>query len=61
MKQISFFFICYKKKKKKGTQILKYVCTREHTQTPVPEKRCHALEKPRETQVRCNTTPCLPR
>lgn len=44
-----------------GTQILKYICTREHTQTPVPEKRCHALEKPRETQVRCNTTPCLPR
>ncbi|KAK9305288.1 hypothetical protein QLX08_003643 [Tetragonisca angustula] len=44
-----------------GVQILRYVCTREHTQTPVPEKRCHALEKPREIQVRCNATPCPPK
>ncbi|XP_076178338.1 thrombospondin type-1 domain-containing protein 4 isoform X2 [Ptiloglossa arizonensis] len=44
-----------------GTQMLKYVCIREHTQAQVPEKRCHALEKPREIQLRCNTTPCPPK
>lgn len=44
-----------------GFQMLKYVCIREFTQAPVPDKRCHALEKPRETQVRCNTTPCPPK
>ncbi|XP_043584678.1 thrombospondin type-1 domain-containing protein 4-like isoform X5 [Bombus pyrosoma] len=44
-----------------GVQMLRYVCTREHTQAPVPDKRCHTLEKPRETQVKCNTTPCPPK
>ncbi|XP_054005610.1 thrombospondin type-1 domain-containing protein 4-like [Hylaeus anthracinus] len=44
-----------------GTQLVKYTCIREHTQTQVPEKRCHALEKPREIQLRCNTTPCPPK
>ncbi|CAL7945946.1 unnamed protein product [Xylocopa violacea] len=41
-----------------GFQTFKYVCTREHTQTPVPDKRCHAIEKPREAQVGCNNIPC---
>ncbi|CAK9800402.1 Thrombospondin type-1 domain-containing protein 4 [Anthophora plagiata] len=44
-----------------GFQMLRYVCVREHTQTQAPDKRCHSLEKPRETQVRCNTTPCPPK
>ncbi|XP_034173334.1 thrombospondin type-1 domain-containing protein 4 [Osmia lignaria lignaria] len=44
-----------------GIQMIRYVCIREHTQTQVPEKRCHALEKPRETQTRCNTMPCPPK
>ncbi|XP_017764298.1 PREDICTED: thrombospondin type-1 domain-containing protein 4-like [Eufriesea mexicana] len=44
-----------------GFQMLRYICIREHTQTPVPDKRCHTLEKPRETQIRCNTTPCPPK
>lgn len=44
-----------------GIQTLKYTCIREHTQTPVPDKRCHALEKPREIRMRCNTKPCLPK
>nr|XP_031837415.1 thrombospondin type-1 domain-containing protein 4-like [Nomia melanderi]XP_031837416.1 thrombospondin type-1 domain-containing protein 4-like [Nomia melanderi]XP_031837417.1 thrombospondin type-1 domain-containing protein 4-like [Nomia melanderi]XP_031837418.1 thrombospondin type-1 domain-containing protein 4-like [Nomia melanderi]XP_031837419.1 thrombospondin type-1 domain-containing protein 4-like [Nomia melanderi]XP_031837420.1 thrombospondin type-1 domain-containing protein 4-like [Nomi len=44
-----------------GFQMLKYMCIREHTQTQVPEKRCHAIEKPREVQLRCSTTPCPPK
>ncbi|KAH0956535.1 hypothetical protein HN011_002442 [Eciton burchellii] len=44
-----------------GVQILRHVCIKEHTQQQVPEKRCHALEKPREIRLRCNTRPCPPR
>ena len=44
-----------------GSQLLKYICIREHTQAQAPDKRCHALEKPREVQLRCNTTPCPPK
>lgn len=44
-----------------GVQILRHICIKEHTQQQVPEKRCHALERPREIRLRCNTRPCLPR
>ncbi|XP_011333110.2 thrombospondin type-1 domain-containing protein 4 isoform X2 [Ooceraea biroi] len=44
-----------------GVQVLRHVCIKEHTQQQVPEKRCHALEKPREIRLRCNTRPCPPR
>ncbi|KZC08524.1 ADAMTS-like protein 4 [Dufourea novaeangliae] len=44
-----------------GFQMIKYICVREHTQSVVPQKRCHALEKPGEVQVRCNTIPCPPK
>lgn len=44
-----------------GFQMLKYTCIREHTLAQVPEKRCHALDKPREVQIRCNTMPCPPK
>ncbi|XP_072754675.1 thrombospondin type-1 domain-containing protein 4 [Anoplolepis gracilipes] len=44
-----------------GVQTLRHVCIKEHTQQQVPEKRCHALEKPREVRLRCNTRPCPPR
>lgn len=37
------------------------MCIKEHTQQQVPEKRCHALERPREIRLRCNTRPCPPR
>ncbi|CAL1673288.1 unnamed protein product [Lasius platythorax] len=44
-----------------GVQTLRHVCIKEHTQQQVSEKRCHALEKPREIRLRCNTRPCPPR
>ncbi|KAG7201660.1 hypothetical protein KM043_004390 [Ampulex compressa] len=44
-----------------GVQTLKHICIREHTQAQVPEKRCHALEKPREIRLRCNIRPCPPK
>ncbi|XP_070166660.1 thrombospondin type-1 domain-containing protein 4 isoform X1 [Polyergus mexicanus] len=44
-----------------GVQTLRHMCIKEHTQQQVPEKRCHALEKPREIRLRCNTKPCPPR
>ncbi|KAL6438930.1 hypothetical protein ACFW04_003758 [Cataglyphis niger] len=43
-----------------GVQTLRHMCIKEHTQQQVPEKRCHALEKPREVRLRCNTKPCPP-
>ncbi|XP_067205894.1 thrombospondin type-1 domain-containing protein 4 isoform X2 [Linepithema humile] len=44
-----------------GVQTLRHLCIKEHTQQQVPEKRCHALERPREIRLRCNTRPCPPR
>ncbi|XP_014488644.1 PREDICTED: thrombospondin type-1 domain-containing protein 4-like [Dinoponera quadriceps] len=44
-----------------GVQVLRHACIKEHTQQQVPEKRCHALEKPREIRLRCNIRPCPPR
>lgn len=44
-----------------GAQTLRHICIKERTQQQVPEKRCHALEKPREIRLRCNTRPCPPR
>ncbi|XP_032689161.1 thrombospondin type-1 domain-containing protein 4-like [Odontomachus brunneus] len=41
-----------------GVQVLRHVCIKEHTQQQAPEKRCHALEKPREVRLRCNIRPC---
>ncbi|XP_023290468.1 thrombospondin type-1 domain-containing protein 4 isoform X2 [Orussus abietinus] len=44
-----------------GYQTKRYICVREHTQMQVPEKRCHALEKPKLVQLRCNVRPCPPK
>lgn len=35
-----------------------FSCVREHTQTPVPEKRCAHLERPIPQQIRCSTQAC---
>lgn len=43
-----------------GVQMLRHICIKEHTQQPVPEKRCHGLEKLHEIRLRCNTMPCPP-
>ncbi|XP_015585741.1 thrombospondin type-1 domain-containing protein 4 isoform X2 [Cephus cinctus] len=41
-----------------GVQSIKYICVRELTQVQVLEKRCHALEKPTSSGVKCNIKPC---
>lgn len=35
------------------------ICVREHTQTPVPERRCSNVEKPNPHLIKCNTQQCI--
>ncbi|XP_043279852.1 thrombospondin type-1 domain-containing protein 4-like [Venturia canescens] len=44
-----------------GVQTRIYICIREHSQSHVPTKRCHGLEKPADIQSRCNVGPCPPK
>lgn len=41
-----------------GIQTTVLTCVREHTQTPVPNKRCYNLDKPPQQQIRCNIIAC---
>lgn len=41
-----------------GVQTMRFICIREHSQMQVHEKRCHTLEKPSGTSLRCNVRPC---
>ncbi|XP_008195650.1 thrombospondin type-1 domain-containing protein 4 [Tribolium castaneum] len=41
-----------------GLQATVVTCVREHTQTPVPDRRCAHLEKPMTQPIRCNLRDC---
>ncbi|KAJ3649706.1 hypothetical protein Zmor_021431 [Zophobas morio] len=43
-----------------GLQATVVTCVREHTQTPVPDRRCSHLEKPMTQPIRCNVKDCPP-